>query len=84
MMAGERVVDPDLALAALSEVTNPLAPRGRQGLAASLFGASLAEIATRVVLSEGACAIICRQPCEILGAQNRMEGARLVEQKGWW
>src|SRR5438874_660568 len=45
VMAGERVVDPDLALAALSEGSNPLTPRERDVLSAALFGASLAEIA---------------------------------------
>ncbi len=53
VMAGERVVDPDLALAALSEGSNPLTPRERDVLSASLFGASLAEIAAQLVLSEG-------------------------------
>ena len=53
VIKGERVVDPDLALAALSEGTNPLTNREREVLVASLFGASLAEIAARLVLSEG-------------------------------
>jgi two-component system response regulator DesR len=37
VMAGERVVDPELALAALAEGSNPLTPRERDVLAASLF-----------------------------------------------
>jgi two-component system response regulator DesR len=53
VMAGERVVDLDLALAALSEGNNPLTPREREVLVASLFGASLAEIAARLDLAEG-------------------------------
>jgi two-component system, NarL family, response regulator DesR len=53
VMQGERVVDPDLALAALSEGNNPLTNRERDVLSASLFGAGLAEIAARLVLSEG-------------------------------
>lgn len=39
--AGERVVDPDLALAALSEGDNPLSGRERDVLAAALDGACL-------------------------------------------
>ena len=53
VMKGERVVDPELALAALSEGNNPLTPCEREVLSASLFGASLSEIAARLVLSEG-------------------------------
>jgi two-component system, NarL family, response regulator DesR len=53
VMAGERVVDPDLALAALSEGNLPLTPQEREVLAASLLGASLAEIAARLDLAEG-------------------------------
>jgi len=83
VMAGEKVVDPELALAALSEGSNPLTPRERDVLAASLFGASLAEIAARLVLSEGTVRNHLSTAMQKLGAQNRMEAARLAEQK-WW
>jgi two-component system response regulator DesR len=83
VMAGERMVDPDLALAALSEGSNPLTPRERDVLAASLFGASLTEIAARLVLSEGTVRNHLSTAMQKLGAQNRMEAARLAEQRGW-
>jgi two-component system response regulator DesR len=83
VMAGERMVDPDLALAALSEGSDPLTPRERDVLAASLFGASLAEIAARLVLSEGTVRNHLSTAMQKLGAQNRMEAARLAEQRGW-
>ena len=83
VMTGERVVDPDLALAALSEGSNPLTPRERDVLAASLFGASMAEIAARLFLSEGTVRNHLSTAMQKLGAQNRMEAARLAEQKGW-
>lgn len=83
VMAGERVVDPELALSALSEGTNPLTPREREALAASLFGASLAEIAARLVLSEGTVRNHLSTAMQKLNAQNRIEAARLAEQKGW-
>ena len=83
VMAGERVVDPDLALAALSEGNNPLTSRERDVLSASLFGASLAEIATRLVLSEGTVRNHLSTAMQKLGAQNRMEASRLAEQRGW-
>ena len=83
VMAGERVVDPDLALSALSEGSNPLTPRERDVLSASLFGASLAEIAAQLVLSEGTVRNHLSTAMQKLGAQNRMEAARIAEQKGW-
>ncbi len=83
VMAGERVVDPELALSALSEGNNPLTPRERDVLTASLFGASMEEIATRLVLSEGTVRNHLSTAMQKLGAHNRMEAARLAEQKGW-
>lgn len=83
VMKGERVVDPDLALTALSEGTNPLTNREREVLAASLFGASLAEIAARLVLSEGTIRNHLSTAMQKLDAQNRMEAALRAEQKGW-
>ena len=83
VMGGERVVDPDLALATLSEGHNPLTPRERDVLSASLFGASLADIAARLTLSEGTVRNHLSTAMQKLGAQNRMEAARLAEQKGW-
>src|SRR5579884_3955606 len=52
-MAGERVIDPTLAAAALTEGNNPLTEREREVLAAAAPGASVAEIADRLALSEG-------------------------------
>jgi len=83
IMQGERVVDPDLALAALSEGNNPLTSREREVLTASLFGASMAEIAVRLSLSEGTVRNHLSAAMQKLGAQNRMEAARLAEQNGW-
>ena len=83
VIAGERVVDPELALSALSEGNNPLTPREREVLSAALFGASLTEIAARLVLSEGTVRNHLSTAMQKLGAQNRMEAARLAEQKGW-
>jgi two-component system, NarL family, response regulator DesR len=83
VMAGERVVDPDLALSALTSGNNPLTSREREVLSAALFGARVAEIATRLWLSEGTVRNHLSAAMQKLGAQNRMEAARLAEQKGW-
>ena len=83
VMAGERVVDPDLALAALSEGNNPLTTREREVLAAALPGISHAEIAAHLSLSEGTVRNHLSAAMQKLGARNRIEAARLAEQKGW-
>ena len=83
VMAGERVVDPELALAALSEGNNPLTHRERDVLTASLDGASIAAIAAKLSLSEGTVRNHLSVAIQKLGAHNRMEAARLAEQKGW-
>src|SRR6201995_3422116 len=53
VLAGERVIDPDLAAAALADGLNPLTPRERDVLAACADGATIAEIARQLYLSEG-------------------------------
>jgi two-component system, NarL family, response regulator DesR len=83
IIAGERVIDPELALAALSEGANPLSCREREILAASLDGASIADIAARLLLSEGTVRNHLSTVIQKLGAHNRIEAARLAEQKGW-
>ena len=82
-MAGERVVDPELALAALSDGANPLTPRERDVLMASRSGASIAAIAAQLLLSEGTVRNHLSTAIQKLGVHNRMEAARLAEQKGW-
>lgn len=83
VMAGERVVDPDLALSALSEGGNPLTMREREVLRASLSGASIADIAAQMYLTEGTVRNHLSAAIQKLGAHNRMEAARLAEEKGW-
>ncbi len=81
--AGERVVDPGLALAALSEGNNPLSTREREVLGVSVDGASIAELAARLSLSEGTVRNHLSSAIQKLGAHNRTEAARIAEQKGW-
>jgi two-component system response regulator DesR len=83
VMAGQRVVDPELALAALSEGANPLTVRERDVLAAALDGAGIAAIASQLTLSEGTVRNHLSTAIQKLGVHNRVEAARLAEQKGW-
>ena len=82
-MKGERVVDPALATAALSEGDNPLTEREREMLAASEGGATIEDIAARLYLSEGTVRNYLSTAIKKLGARNRVEAACLAERKGW-
>jgi two-component system response regulator DesR len=82
-VAGERVVDPTLAMAALSEGNNPLTERERDVLAAATGGASISEIAASLFLSEGTVRNYLSVAIQKLGARNRVEAAHLAEEKGW-
>ena len=82
-VAGERVVDPTLAMAALSEGNNPLTEREREVLAAATRGASNAEIAESLFLSEGTVRNYLSVAIQKVGAHNRVEAAHIAEQKGW-
>ncbi|HEY6285843.1 MAG TPA: response regulator transcription factor [Ktedonobacteraceae bacterium] len=82
-VAGERVVDPILAMSALSEGNNPLTERERDVLAAATGGASISEIASSLSLSEGTVRNYLSVAIQKLNAHNRVEAAHIAEQKGW-
>ena len=81
--AGERVVDPGLAAAALSEGESPLTEREREVLAASRQHATVAEIAGALYLSPGTVRNHLSAAMGKLGARNRGEAVRVAEEKGW-
>ncbi len=83
VMNGDRVVDPDLALSALSDGDNPLTTRERDVLRASLDGVSIADIATQLYLSEGTVRNHLSTAIQKLNVHHRMEAARLAQEKGW-
>jgi two-component system, NarL family, response regulator DesR len=83
VMAGERVVDPGLAAAALSEGENPLTERERDVLSASANGATIEDVARKLYLSEGTVRNYLSTAIKKLGVRNRVEAARLAERKGW-
>jgi len=81
--AGQRVVDPTLAVAALSEGGSPLSDREREVLAASTELGTIAEIASRLSLSEGTVRNHLSAAIQKVGARNRAEAARIAGDKGW-
>jgi two-component system response regulator DesR len=81
--AGERVVDPGLAAAALSEGESPLTEREHEVLAASRIHATVADIAAAVYLSPGTVRNHLSSVMRKLNARNRAEAVRVAEEKGW-
>ena len=82
-MAGERVVDPGLAAAALSEGESPLTAREQEVLAASRNYATVADIAGALFLSPGTVRNHLSSVMQKLNARNRAEALKLAEEKGW-
>jgi Response regulator containing a CheY-like receiver domain and an HTH DNA-binding domain len=83
VMSGERVVDPELALSALSDGDNPLTGRERDVLKVSLDGSSIADIAAQLYLSEGTVRNHISTAIQKLNVHNRMEAAQLAKERGW-
>jgi two-component system response regulator DesR len=81
--AGERVVDPALAAETLAHGASPLSSRERDVLVASREGATVAEIAGRLYLSEGTVRNYLSAAIAKTGARNRSEASRIAEDKGW-
>jgi two-component system response regulator DesR len=81
--AGRRVIDSDLAATALAGGPSPLTPRERDVLAASQDGATIAEIAAALFLSEGTVRNYLSACIQKTGARNRAEALRVAEERGW-
>jgi two-component system, NarL family, response regulator DesR len=80
---GEKVIDSQLAHAALSEGSSPLTPRERDVLAMSVRGASVEEVARSLHLTNGTVRNHLSIAIQKLNAHNRVEAARIAEEKGW-
>jgi two-component system, NarL family, response regulator DesR len=80
---GERVVDPGLAAAALSEAPSPLTPREHDVLAAARQHATVSDIASALHLSAGTVRNYLSAAIGKTGARNRNEAIRAAEEKGW-
>jgi len=79
---GLRVIDPDLAAEAWNE-PDPLTDRERQVLRLAADGMSTGDTAGKLGLSEGTVRNYLSEAIQKLGAQNRIEAARIARQKGW-
>jgi two-component system response regulator DesR len=83
VMAGERVIDRDLAAAALAIGATPLSAREADVLRAAADGATAADIAGRLFLSEGTVRNYLSSAMGKTGARTRVEAARVAQEKGW-
>ncbi|MFF2381614.1 response regulator [Streptomyces sp. NPDC058108] len=83
VLTGERVIDPALAAAALSAGPSPLTARECDVLKASVDGATVADIAGRLHLSESTVRNYLSSAIGKTGTRNRMEAMREARQQGW-
>ena len=83
VVAGERVIDRDLAAAALALGATPLSTREADVLREAADGATVADISRRLFLSEGTVRNYLSSAIGKTGARTRVEAARVAEDKGW-
>jgi two-component system response regulator DesR len=83
VLDGERVIDPDLAAAALADGLNPLTPRERDVLLAADGGGTIVEIAAELYLSEGTVRNYLSSCIQKTGARNRAEALKIAQERGW-
>jgi two-component system response regulator DesR len=80
---GLRVIDPQLAAESWSADVDPLTPRQREILRFATEGASTAAIAARLGISPGTVRNYLSEAILKLGAENRIEAARIARDRGW-
>ncbi|MFB6613006.1 response regulator [Streptomyces sp. NPDC056367] len=83
VLAGETVIDPSLAAAALSAGPSPLTPREVDVLNAAVDGATVADIAAKVYLSESTVRNYLSSAIGKTGTRNRIEAVRAARRQGW-
>ncbi|MFE9861750.1 DNA-binding response regulator [Streptomyces sp. NPDC005506] len=83
VLAGERVIDPTLAAAALADGASPLTERERDVLRTAADGSTNAEIATALHLSQGTVRNYLSTAIQKMAARNRAEAVRIASEKGW-
>jgi two-component system response regulator DesR len=81
--AGERVIDPQLALATLEMTDSPLSAREADVLRLCAAGAEPAEIAAELFLSQGTVRNYLASAVTKVGGRNRVDAVRIATQAGW-
>jgi two-component system, NarL family, response regulator DesR len=80
---GERVIEPNLAVAALRAQENPLSRREQDVLRLAADGLPLAELAGQLCLSVGTVRNYLSSVITKTGARNRIDAIRLARHAGW-
>ncbi|GAA3451367.1 response regulator transcription factor [Dactylosporangium matsuzakiense] len=83
VLSGERVVDPDLAAAALAAGPDPLTDRERDVLREAADGSTVADIAKRLHLSESTVRNYLSAAITKTGTRNRIEAVGVAQSRGW-
>lgn len=82
VMAGKRVIDPELAMMAIGDV-DPLNDKERRALRLASEGKSTSDIAETLFIAEGTVRNYLSEAIAKLNASNRIDAARIAKQKGW-
>jgi len=81
---GKKVIDPDLAFAALNAVENPLTARELEALRFAAQGFTTAEIARELCLSAGTVRNYLSRAITKSRARNRVDAIRIAVEAGWF
>ena len=83
VMAGQRVVDPDLAAESLAASSNPLTEREQDVLRATSDGGTTADVARSLFLSQGTVRNYLSSAIHKTGARTRAEAVMIARDNGW-
>ncbi|EEH63950.1 response regulator receiver domain protein [Gleimia coleocanis DSM 15436] len=81
--AGQKVIDPQLAVEALSLPNSPFTQREKEILTAFTDSATVAEVAAKLFLSPGTVRNHISNIISKTNAKNRAEAARIAKENGW-
>lgn len=80
---GERVIDPELAMATLKAPQNPLTARELDVLGVVAEGATVDDVADRLCLSDGTVRNYLSRILMKIGARTRVEAVEIAREAGW-
>ncbi|MFI7698514.1 DNA-binding response regulator [Nonomuraea sp. NPDC049480] len=80
---GERVIDSELAIAAMRPAEAPLTQRELDVIGAAADGASIGEIAASLYLAEGTVRNYLSRTTAKLGARSKIDAVRIARESGW-